>query len=58
MTDRTTKTQAAPAPSAAPMPIEDAGTLRLGGLSPLFEAASIADQGKLRLGGLSPLFGR
>lgn len=40
-------------PAAA---IQDAGALRLGGLSPIFQPSSIADAGKLRLGGLSPIF--
>lgn len=42
--------------AAAPRP--EAGTLRLGGLSPLFPPRAVADAGQLRLGGLSPLFGR
>jgi len=39
-------------------PVRDAGTLRVGGLSPLFPPAAVADAGVLRMGGLSPLFGQ
>jgi hypothetical protein len=50
---RADETQAAPA-------IQDAGTLRMGGLSPIFRpqgmADRIADAGTLRMGGLSPIF--
>lgn len=54
----------APAPRADATPavpaIQDAGALRLGGLSPIFRpegmASRIADAGTLRLGGLSPIF--
>ena len=42
----------------ATQPERDAGTLRLGGLSPLFPPAAVADPGVLRMGGLSPLFGQ
>ncbi|MBW6396692.1 hypothetical protein KPL78_02485 [Roseomonas sp. HJA6] len=42
-------------PATDAKPAAEAGTLRLGGLSPLFPPAA-ADAGTLRLGGLSPLF--
>jgi hypothetical protein len=60
MTDtRQTTAPAASAPTVAPAAqVTDAGTLRLGGMSPLFPAGAVADAGKLRLGGMSPLFGR
>jgi hypothetical protein len=47
-----------PDPAPPSDAVRDTGTLRLGGLSPLFPPASIADAGTLRLGGLSPLFAR
>ena len=45
------------ATQAAEAAVRDAGTLRVGGLSPIFRPQSIADAGKLRIGGLSPAFG-
>lgn len=53
---QTTPVAARPADAAPAPAIQDAGALRLGGLSPIFQPASIADAGKLRLGGLSPIF--
>jgi hypothetical protein len=53
------KTRETAPPRPLPQPqTHDAGTLRLGGLSPIFAPAEVADPGLLRLGGLSPLFGR
>lgn len=54
-TTNATPRNAETTPAAAPA-VQDTGALRLGGLSPIFQPASIADAGKLRLGGLSPLF--
>lgn len=58
MTNETTPSREPARPMPAADQVRDAGTLRLGGLSPLFPPAAVADPGRLRLGGLSPLFGR
>jgi hypothetical protein len=39
-----------------PLPIADAGKVRLGGQGPVFRVAAIADSGKVRLGGQGPVF--
>ncbi len=39
-----------------PLPITDAGKVRLGGQGPIFRTAAIADAGRVRLGGQGPIF--